>query len=193
MGENVNKKISLLELFLTFFRINAITFGGGYTIVAVLRDEFMLRKKIISEEEMLDLVAIAQSGPGAMAINTSVLIGYKLRGVAGAITCMLASVAPCIIVISIISLFYQEFRTNFYINAALMGMSGVISAVLVVTTIGMAKNVLKQRAVLSGGIMIVAFLLSFVFNVNSALIIFGFGILGLILFSVIDEGGGYNI
>lgn len=193
MGENVNKKISLLELFLTFFRINAITFGGGYTIVAVLRDEFMLRKKIISEEEMLDLVAIAQSGPGAMAINTSVLIGYKLRGVAGAITCMLASVAPCIIVISIISLFYQEFRTNFYINAALMGMSGVISAVLVVTTIGMAKNVLKQRAVLSGGIMIVAFLLSFVFNVNSALIILGFGILGLILFSVIDEGGGYNI
>ncbi|NLW43346.1 MAG: chromate transporter [Tissierellia bacterium] len=193
MGENVNKKISLLELFLTFFRINAITFGGGYTIVAVLRDEFMLRKKIISEEEMLDLVAIAQSGPGAMAINTSVLIGYKLRGVAGAITCMLASVAPCIIVISIISLFYQEFRTNFYINAALMGMSGVISAVLVVTTIGMARNVLKQRAVLSGGIMIVAFLLSFVFNVNSALIIFGFGILGLILFSVIDEGGGYNI
>lgn len=193
MGENVNKKISLLELFLTFFRINAITFGGGYTIVAVLRDEFMLRKKIISEEEMLDLVAIAQSGPGAMAINTSVLIGYKLRGVAGAITCMLASVAPCIIVISIISLFYQEFRTNFYINAALMGMSGVISAVLVVTTIGMARNVLKQRAVLSGGIMIVAFLLSFVFNVNSALIILGFGILGLILFSVIDEGGGYNI
>ena len=105
MGENGKKKISLLELFLTFFRINAITFGGGYTIVVVLRDEFMSKKKIISEDEMLDLVAIAQSGPGAMAINTSVLTGYKLRGPLGALVCMLASVAPCIIIITIISHF----------------------------------------------------------------------------------------
>lgn len=191
MGKDREKKISLLELFLTFFRINAITFGGGYTIVVVLRDEFMLRKKIISEEEMLDLVAIAQSGPGAMAINTSVLTGYKLRGTIGAITCLMASVAPCIIVITIVSLFYQEFRSNFYINAALMGMSGVISAVLVVTTIDMARNVLKQRPVLSGIIMLTAFVMSYVFHISSPLIIFGFGLFGLILFSIIDEEG-YN-
>lgn len=84
--ENNKKQISLFNLFLTFFRINAITFGGGYTIVAVLRDEFVLRKKLIKEDDMLDLTALAQSGPGAMAINTSVLAGYKLRGMPGAIT-----------------------------------------------------------------------------------------------------------
>lgn len=187
MGENVNKKISLLELFLTFFRINAITFGGGYTIVVVLRDEFMSKKKIISEDEMLDLVAIAQSGPGAMAINTSVLTGYKLRGPLGALVCMLASVAPCIIIITIISHFYQEFRSNFFVNAALSGMSGVIAAVLVITTYNMGKNVLKQRPRFSAVVMAAAFIMSYFFNINSGLIVFVFGVIGLVLFSIVKE------
>lgn len=187
MGENGKKKISLLELFLTFFRINAITFGGGYTIVAVLRDEFVLRKKIIEEEEMLDLTALAQSGPGAMAINTSVLTGYKLRGAIGAILCMLASVAPCVIIITVVSYFYQEFRSNFFVNAALLGMSGTIAAVLVVTTYNMGKNVLKQRPVFSGIIMVTAFVMSYILNINSGLIILVFGVMGLVLFSIVKE------
>ena len=187
MGEVKKKKISLLELFLTFFRINAITFGGGYTIVAVLRDEFVLRKEIIDEDEMLDLTALAQSGPGAMAINTSVLTGYKLRGIPGAITCMLASVSPCIIIITIVSYFYQEFRSNFFVNAALLGMSGTIAAVLVVTTYNMGKNVLKQRPLFSAIVMATAFVMSYFFSRNSGLIILIFGVMGLVLFSIIKE------
>lgn len=187
MGEVKKKKISLLELFLTFFRINAITFGGGYTIVAVLRDEFVLRKEIIDEDEMLDLTALAQSGPGAMAINTSVLTGYKLRGIPGAITCMLASVSPCIIIITIVSYFYQEFRDNFFVNAALTGMGGVIAAVLIVTTYNMGRHALKKIPVFSGIVMILAFILSYVFNINSGLIILVFGLFGIVLFSIINE------
>lgn len=187
MGENGKKKISLLELFLTFFRINAITFGGGYTIVAVLRDEFVLRKKLINEEEMLDLTALAQSGPGAMAINTSVLTGYKLRGALGAIVCMLSSVAPCLIIITVVSYFYQEFRSNFFVNAALLGMSGTIAAVLVVTTYNMGKNVLKQRPLFSAIVMATAFVMSYFFSINSGLIILIFGVMGLVLFSIIKE------
>ena len=79
----MKQTISLRELFTTFFRINAVTFGGGYTIVPVIRDEFMKKKGLIDEDEMLDIVALAQSGPGAMAISTSLLTGYKLRGVKG--------------------------------------------------------------------------------------------------------------
>lgn len=183
----MTKKISLWELFLTFFRINAITFGGGYTIVAILRDEFVQNKKIIDENEMLDLTALAQSGPGAMAINTSVLTGYKLRGPMGAITCMLASVLPCIIIITIISYFYQEFRSNYYVNAALLGMSGVIAAVLIITTYRMAKNVLRKHPIFSSFVMATAFVLSFIFHINSGLIVLTLGAMGLVLFSIIKE------
>lgn len=183
----MTRKISLWELFLTFFRINAITFGGGYTIVAILRDEFVLRKKIIDENEMLDLTALAQSGPGAMAINTSVLTGYKLRGPIGAVVCMLASVLPCIIIITVISYFYQEFRANYFVNAALVGMSGVIAAVLIVTTYNMGKNVLKKHPTFSSFIMALSFCLSFFFHVNSGLIVLSFGAMGLVLFSLIKE------
>ncbi len=183
----MTRKISLWELFLTFFRINAITFGGGYTIVAILRDEFVLRKKIIDENEMLDLTALAQSGPGAMAINTSVLTGYKLRGPIGAVVCMLASVLPCIIIITVISYFYQEFRANYFVNAALVGMSGVIAAVLIVTTYNMGKNVLKKHPIFSSFIMALSFCLSFFFHVNSGLIVLSFGAMGLVLFSLIKE------
>jgi len=67
----MNQDIKLREIFITFLKINAFTFGGGYTIVPVIRDEFMKKRKLIDEDEMLGLVALAQSGPGAMAISTS--------------------------------------------------------------------------------------------------------------------------
>lgn len=187
MGENNEKKISLIRLFLIFFKINAITFGGGYTIVAVLRDEFVLKQKLIDDQEMLDLTALAQSGPGAMAINTSILTGYRLRGPLGAIACMLASVAPCLIIITIVSYFYQEFRSNFYVNAALAGMSGTIAAVLVITTYNMGKNVLRKTPLFSGLIMAAAFVASYFFHINSGLIIVVFGVMGLVLFSIVNE------
>lgn len=181
------RKISLWELFITFFKINSITFGGGYTIVIVLRDEFVHNKEIISEDDMLDLTALAQSGPGAMAINTSILTGYKLRGMPGAIVCMLASVLPCIIIITTVSYFYQEFSSNFYVNAALKGMSGVIAAVLVITTYNMGKNIIARKPIFSGTIMAAAFSLSYFLGVNSGLLILIFGIFGLVLFSFISE------
>lgn len=181
------KEISLIHLFLTFFKINAITFGGGYTIIVVLRDEFVLRQKLIDETEMLDLTALAQSGPGAMAINASILTGYRLRGPLGAIACMLASALPCLIIITVISYFYQEFRQNFFVNAALAGMAGTIAAVLVVTTYNMGKNVLRKTPLFSAIIMAAAFIASFFFHINSGLIILVFGVMGLVLFSIVKE------
>jgi len=71
----MKREITLSEIFFTFLKINTFTFGGGYTIVPVIRDEFMMKKKLIDEDEMLGIVALAQSGPGAMAISTSLLTG----------------------------------------------------------------------------------------------------------------------
>lgn len=187
MEKKLSNQISLWTLFITFFKINAITFGGGYTIVPVLRDEFVFNKKLIKEEEMLDLIALAQSGPGAMAINTTVLTGFKLRGGLGAIVSLLASVLPCIIIITLISFFYQEFKSNFYINAALKGMGGIIAGVLIITTINMGKSALKRRPVLSFIIMIFAFIAAYFYKINSGLIILISGLFGIVLFSLIKE------
>lgn len=139
-----NKNISLTKLFTTFFKINALTFGGGYTIVPIIKDTFVKDLNLIDDDEMMDLVALAQGGPGAMAISTSLLTGYKLRGATGAIVCLIASSLPCLIILSIISLFYKEFRSNFYVNAALEGISGVICAVLLITVFNMEKLHIKN-------------------------------------------------
>lgn len=183
-----SKPISLSEIFRTFFKINAVTFGGGYTIVPVIRDEFVKKKQLIEEDEMLSLVALAQSGPGAMAISTSLLTGYRLRGWKGALTALIASVLPCLILISIIYYFYEAFAANFWVKSALLGMGGVISAVLVLTVYDMGRTALRRHRVFSLILMISAFLASFVFDVHTILIILALALVGLVTFTVIPEG-----
>ena len=177
-----DQKVTLLKLFLIFFKINALTFGGGYTIVPIIKQEFADKRALINEDDMLDLVALAQSGPGAMAISTTLLTGYKLKGPIGAVVSTAASVLPCLLIITIISYFYQQFRTNFWIHAMLTGISGVIGAILLVTTINMARSALKVYPVMSGILMVAAFLTSFFFNINSGLIILIAGVFGIFLF-----------
>ncbi|MDO5713950.1 MAG: chromate transporter [Tissierellia bacterium] len=185
--KKIPKKISYFQLFLIFFKINAVTFGGGYTIVPIIKSEFSDKRGLILEDEMLDLVALAQSGPGAMAISTSLLTGYKLKGPLGAIISTTASVLPCLILITIISYFYQQFRSNFWINAMLTGIGGVIGAILLVTTFNMGKSALKTYPVMSGILMVVAFIAAFFFHINSGLIILLSGFFGIFLFSKVPR------
>lgn len=185
---NDKKEVTYLELFLTFFKINAFTFGGGYTIVPVIMDEFIRKKNVIEEDEMFDIVALAQSGPGAMAISTTILVGYKIKGPLGAIISTLASVLPCIMIISVISIFYQTFKTNFYVQSALLGISGVISAVLFITTFNMGKNAMKEHPIFSCILMFMSFVLGMFTNINTGVIIVSLGIIGLITFTVFKEG-----
>lgn len=183
----MEKDISLWELFLTFLKINTFTFGGGYTIVPIIKDEFVDGKGLISESEMLDIVALAQSGPGAMAISTSLLTGYRVRGPIGALVCMGASVLPCLVIITLISGFYQSFRSNFYVNAALAGISGIISAVLFVTVFNMGRSAIRLNPNFSIIMMTLAFVLGYFTNINTGLIILFLGLIG-ILVSHIEKG-----
>lgn len=173
-------KISLWELFLTFLKINTFTFGGGYTIVPIIRDEFVEGKNLIYEDDMLDIVALAQSGPGAMAISASLLTGYKLRGPKGALVCMFASILPCLVIITIISGFYKSFRSNFFVNAALSGISGIISAVLFVTVLNMGKSAIKSNLNFSLIMMTLGFVLGYFTTINTGLIILLLGFIGII-------------
>jgi chromate transporter len=110
------------KLFISTFRISACTFGGGFVIIPLMRRKFVEELGWIEEQEMLDLTAIAQSCPGAMAVNASILVGYRVAGIPGALITVLGTVLPPLVIISVISLFYQAFRDNAIVNLAMGGM-----------------------------------------------------------------------
>lgn len=177
----------LLDLFITIFKINAITFGGGYTIAPVLMEEFVDKRKVISKDEMLDLIALAQSSPGALAVSISLLIGYKLKGIKGAIICILAAVLPPLIVISLVFLFYKEFANNEYVRAALRGMSGVIVAILLVTTYKLFTIAIKDNKLVSCMLALASFVLGFFTNINNALIILSLALFGIVYYYLLEK------
>ena len=182
------KKMSLLEMFIIFTKIAFFTFGGGYTIVPVIKDEFSTKTNLIDEEEMLDIVSISTSGPGPMAINASILTGYRLHGFIGGVIAAIASALPSLFIITILSFFYKAFSKNYFVNAALKGMGGVIAATLVITSYKMAKQSLKTHKILGVCIMVSAFIASYIFNINTGLIILVVAIFGLFIYSIIDMG-----
>ena len=109
----------LKKLFLSTLYLSTFTFGGGYVIVTLMKDKFVDQLHWIDEEEMLDLIAIAQSSPGAVAVNGAIVVGYKLGGLPGVLVATLGAIIPPMVILSLVSLFYQAFRTNFFVNAML--------------------------------------------------------------------------
>ncbi|MFM1524627.1 MULTISPECIES: chromate transporter [Helcococcus] len=181
------KDFSIFEMFIIFLKISSFTFGGGYTIVPVIKDEFSIKRNLISKHEMMDIVSISTSGPGPMAINCSILTGYRLFNLKGAIMAAIAATLPSLAIITLISYFYKEFSQNFYVKSALLGMGGMIAAILLFTTYEMAKQALKTNLIFGILIMISAFIASFIFKINTGLIILFVGLLGITVFSIVEE------
>lgn len=179
--------ITYKQLFLKTFKISAVTFGGGYTIVPVMRDVFVSKNALILDEEMLNLIAIAQSAPGPIAVNTSILIGYKLKGVRGALVSTLATVLPPLLIISVISFFYIQFQSNQVIQSALLGMRGSISAIMGYAVFSMGKNTLRNHPWFSTPLMIIIFLLGYFTPIATILLIIGSGLTGLFYFGIFKE------
>ena len=117
---------SLVTLVLTFLKIGAFTFGGGYAMIALLEDEFVGRKKWLSEEEFLNMTAIAESTPGPVAVNSATYIGYRLGGVPGAALATLAVCLPSFCVIYAISLFFEQFLSLRAVQAAFSGVKACV-------------------------------------------------------------------
>lgn len=165
-------------LFLSTFTLSTFTFGGGYVIVPLMQKKFAKELKWIDEDEMLDLVAIGQSAPGPIAINTSILVGYRMAGFRGALLTILGTVLPPLIIITIISYFYIAFRDNRIIKALLLGMQAGVAAVIVDVVIDMASKIFKNKRVLPIIVMILAFIAAAIFNVNIMIILVICGVLG---------------
>ena len=124
------KSVVLRKLFWSTLYLSAFTFGGGYVIVTLMKKKFVDQEQWIEEREMLDLTAIAQSAPGAIAVNGAIVVGYKLAGLTGALVSIVATILPPFVIISAISVFYQAFRDNILISQLLEGMQAGVGAVI---------------------------------------------------------------
>lgn len=180
------KRVILKKLFLSTLYLSAFTFGGGYVIISLLKDKFVDHYHWINEEEMLDLVAIAQSSPGAIAVNGAIVVGYKLAGIPGVIVSVLGAVIPPMAILSVISVIYDIFITNPYVCAILNGMKAGVGAVIISVVFDMGKKITQEKNILQTVIMILSFICCCFFNVNVIYIIIITAVLGAVV-TVVNE------
>jgi len=178
------------KLFLSTFQLSACTFGGGFVIIPLMRKKFVEDLHWIDEQEMMDLTAIAQSSPGAIAVNASILVGYHVAGVSGALITVLGTILPPLIIISVISLFYTAFRDNPVVNMAMTGMLAGVAAVIFDVVINMGKGIIKQKRLLPVLVMVGSFVAVRYLGINIIVIILTCGIIGAVDTFYREKRGG---
>ena len=187
MDRKVDLKL-LWKLFLSTLYLSAFTFGGGYVIVTLMKSKFVDEYKWITEKEMLNITAIAQSAPGAIAVNAAIVVGFRLAGFIGVLVAVLGTIIPPFIIISLISLFYEVFRQNQMITLLLAGMEAGVAAVVVAVSVEMALGVVKDKDTILTIMMVVAFIANAVFNISVIIIILISVLMGIALHFLFQKG-----
>ena len=187
MDRKIDLKL-LWKLFLSTLYLSAFTFGGGYVIVTLMKSKFVDEYKWITEKEMLNITAIAQSAPGAIAVNAAIVVGFRLAGFIGVLVAVLGTIIPPFIIISLISLFYEVFRQNQMITLLLGGMEAGVAAVVVAVSVEMALGVVKDKDTILTIMMVVAFIANAVFNVSVIIIILISVLMGIALHFLFQKG-----
>ena len=168
----------LIELFISIFKIGAFTFGGEYAMIPLIEEEVVNNKGWLSKEEFVDILIVAQSLPGALAVNTSIFLGYKISGILGAITALMAVILPSFFIILIIAIFFMQFRNNYYINAAFQGITAAVPMLVLVGAISLSKGLSKNlRTILT---IIIALIALMFFNIHPVLVVVISGVYGAI-------------
>lgn len=177
----MNQKLRLLrKLFFSTLYLSAFTFGGGYVIITLMKQKFVDGYHWIEEDEMLDLVAIAQSTPGPIAVNGAIVIGYKLAGLVGAFVAILGTVLPPFVIISLLSLCYEAFQELYVVQKLLEGMQAGVGAVIATVAWDMGYGVVEERDAASNIILIGAFVASCCLGINVVYIILFCGLVGVV-------------
>lgn len=170
----------LLKLFFSMLYISAFTFGGGFVIVTFMKRKFVEELHWIDEKEMLDMTALAQSSPGSIAVNIAILIGWKVAGFLGMVTAVLGTVIPPMVILSVISLFYEMFATNRYVSLVLKGMQSGVAAVILDVAVGLGQKVWQSKQWVHIVVMAASFAATFFFNINVVWIILAAAVIGII-------------
>lgn len=171
----------LWQMFYTMLYISAFTFGGGFVIVSLMKKKYVDQYGWLSEEEMLDLTAMAQSTPGAIAVNASILTGYRLERFLGIVVSVIATILPPLTTLTLLSFGYDLFRDQPVVRAVLSGMQAGVAAVICDVVLDLSGKVIKGKNWLSILLMPVAFGLVFFLRVNVILLISGAALLGILL------------
>lgn len=183
--ESLGKR--LLQLFLTFLKIGALTFGGGYVMLAIIKDEICEKKKWVEEDELLKVYAIAESTPGPVAINASTYVGHKVAGLLGAIIATLGVVLPAFTIIFVIASYLNNFMDLPIVQNAFLGIKIGVSVLILFAGIDMLKKMSKTAYnVISCIISFVAMVVIDLFSINfsSIYIILIFGVISLFIFAI---------
>lgn len=177
---------TLLRIFWVTLKIGAFTFGGGYAMIPLMQDEFVDKYHWIEEKDIVDVFAVAQSLPGVIAVNSSLLIGYKIAGLLGGLIAVLGVILPSLIILSVITLFYNAFITNPFVIGALRGISAAVVALMLSAVLRLRKQSLPDAK--TWLLACAALALSLFFSqISAAYIILGGGVAGLLLHG--REGG----
>lgn len=131
---------ALFEIFWSFLKIGAFTFGGGYAMIPLIQHEVINNRSWLSKEEFIELLTIAQAAPGPIALNTAVFVGYKHRGYWGAVSAVLGVVVPSFTIILFVAIFFASMRDNRWVDAAFKGMRPAVVALIVAPIVGLTKG-----------------------------------------------------
>ena len=179
--ETVKEKNFYWKLFKSTFIVSAFTVGGGYIIIPLLKAKYVDEYHWISDEETLNMVAIAQSTPGIMAVNTAIMLGYRMAGVRGALTGMFATVLPPLIIITIVATFYDLIAQNEQVQLVLKGMQCGATALLLNVAIDLLKKQFEKKLILPIVIIFGTFIANVFFNVNIMLLVAIDAVIGFFL------------
>lgn len=169
----------LRTLFVSMLYISTFTFGGGFVIVTFMKRKFVDELHWLTEAEMLDMTALAQSSPGAIAVNAAILVGWRTAGAAGMAVAVLGTILPPMLILSVISFFYAAFASNPYVALVLKGMQAGVAAVILDVVCSMGQNVIRTRSPLYILLMAAAFLATFVWKINVICIILAAALVGV--------------
>lgn len=175
----------IISLFISFFKVGIMTFGGGYAMLPMLERELVDKKKYVTMDEIMDYYAVGQCTPGVIAVNVATFIGYKRKGIIGGIFATLGVVFPSVIIITLLASVLQMVAGHPIVEHAFAGISVVVCALIVQAIFKLSKSGIKDT--LTGVIAAVAFILSFVFKLSPIIIIVGSGVIGVIVKTLLDK------
>lgn len=183
------KKNKLWTLFSSMLVISAFTFGGGFVIVSLMKKKFADELRWVTEEEMLDMTALAQSAPGPIAVNVAILAGRRIAGWPGMLAAVMGTLIPPVVIIGVISLIYAQFAANEWVRAAMAGMSCGVAAVICDVVAGLGRKVFSSRDWVNMALMFAAFVLTYFLRINVVFIILGAAVIGVVRSLLARKGG----
>jgi len=184
MGRDEFKKG--LMLFLFFAKIGCFTFGGGWSILAQMEEEFIRKRQMITQDDLLELTVVGKSVPGIMITNISMLFGYQIAGWFGGVCAVLGITLPAVAVLSVIAVFYTVVKDNFWCHCALLGISSAVVPIIASAAISMGKEALRQRS--SMLICAVAFMICVLTDVSNILLVV-IGVIAALIWMGVERNG----